>query len=130
MVPIKFQLDLSGVYYNVFVSIYAEDGTVALSHGGVEIGQGVNTKAVQVAAKMFDIPMERIKVKPCSTVTNPNGFPTGGSITSELICLVSSFQVTSVMNLYHHYYIILIFAHAQTSCQAATLAADIKRIMQ
>ena len=45
MVPLRFLLDwATGVPYTVFISIYLNDGTVAIAHGGVEIGQGINTK--------------------------------------------------------------------------------------
>ena len=41
--PVRFGL-VYGSPYTVFVSIYFVDGTVAIAHGGVEIGQGINTK--------------------------------------------------------------------------------------
>ena len=45
MMPLRFNLNWDvGVPCTILISIYAEDGTVAVSHGGVEIGQGINTK--------------------------------------------------------------------------------------
>lgn len=88
MVPLKFRMPLDIPGYPVLVNIYAEDGTVAVSHGGVEIGQGINTKVAQVAAMTLNVPMESIVIKPCSTITAPNTGLTGGSSTSEMNCLV------------------------------------------
>ena len=50
----------------------------------------LSTQVAQVAAKTLGISIELVKVKPSNTLTNPNGQATGGSITSELNCLVSS----------------------------------------
>jgi len=44
-VPLKFGLAWENIgFYTVMISIYAADGTVAVTHGGIEIGQGINTK--------------------------------------------------------------------------------------
>ena len=47
MVPLRFGLQWAGVPYSAHVSIYRTDGTVAIAHGGIEVGQGINTKVGQ-----------------------------------------------------------------------------------
>lgn len=46
MVPLKFGMAIGSSPYSVLVSVYANDGSVAVVHGGVEIGQGINTKVL------------------------------------------------------------------------------------
>lgn len=43
IVPMAWLLDVTG-QFPVLVSIYHIDGTVVVSHGGIECGQGINTK--------------------------------------------------------------------------------------
>uniref|UniRef100_A0A6P7FEZ8 Indole-3-acetaldehyde oxidase-like n=1 Tax=Diabrotica virgifera virgifera TaxID=50390 RepID=A0A6P7FEZ8_DIAVI len=85
VVPIKFPME---IYFNygVLVSIYHSDGSVAISHGGVEIGQGVNTKAIQTCAYKLGIPMEKITVKPSNNLIGANSGITGASLASEGVC--------------------------------------------
>eukprot|EP00731_Ephydatia_muelleri_P028954 Em0020g598a len=87
MVPLKFGLGWNNSPFTVLVSVYATDGTVAVTHGGVEVGQGIDTKVAQVAARTLGIPLDMIVIKPSNSLTNPNGASTGGSTTSELACL-------------------------------------------
>ena len=68
------------------MSIFAKDGSVSVSHGGIEMGQGINTKVRQVVADKLGIDMALIKIKPVANLTNPNAFTTGGSMGSELNC--------------------------------------------
>ncbi|KAF2354200.1 Aldehyde oxidase/xanthine dehydrogenase molybdopterin binding [Trinorchestia longiramus] len=72
--------------YATQVIIYAHDGTVAITHGGVEMGQGINTKAAQVAAGILGVPLSLVKVKPNTTVGSANSFVTGGSFGSDVVC--------------------------------------------
>ncbi|XP_041981533.1 probable aldehyde oxidase 2 [Aricia agestis] len=71
--------------FNAIVSVYHRDGTVSITHGATEMGQGVNTKVAQVAAYALGIPLEDISVKPSSSVTSPNCMATGGSVGSECV---------------------------------------------
>ncbi|RZC32795.1 xanthine dehydrogenase/oxidase, partial [Asbolus verrucosus] len=85
VVPMTYYLGLSGPY-SVVVSIFHGDGTVQISHGGIEVGQGINTKAAQVCAYKLGIALEKVAVIPSNNFTAPNNMTTGGSITSEAIC--------------------------------------------
>lgn len=85
LVPMKYPFRFWGNFYGT-VDIFGMDGSVALVHGAIEMGQGVNTKAAQVAAHVLGVPLERVTVKPTMTVTSPNNVCTGGSIGSEAVC--------------------------------------------
>ncbi len=65
------------------VHVYT-DGSVAVSTGAVEMGQGVNTKIAQVAAKVFSLPIERVKVHTTNTLRIANTSPTAASAAADL----------------------------------------------
>uniref|UniRef100_A0A1B6E3D0 FAD-binding PCMH-type domain-containing protein n=1 Tax=Clastoptera arizonana TaxID=38151 RepID=A0A1B6E3D0_9HEMI len=82
LVPMIYPFGYWGSYHST-VSVYAPDGTVAITHGCVEIGQGLNTKVAQVCAYMFGIDVDDVSIKPTMAITSPNNTPTGGSLGSE-----------------------------------------------
>lgn len=85
-----------------FVAIYHRDGTVVVSHGGTECGQAINTKAAQVAAYTLGIQLDMVSVKPSNNVIAANAITTGGSVTSDLVCLVSHFCRLIYRNCYFY----------------------------
>ena len=60
------------------------DGSVLLSHGGMEMGQGLHTKMVQVCSRCLGIPVEAIHISETSTNTVANASPTAASASSDL----------------------------------------------
>lgn len=72
-------------YLDANLSVYHGDGTVSLTHGGIEMGQGINTKAVQLCAYLLKISVEKVQIKANDTTTSPNSFCTAASITSQVI---------------------------------------------
>ena len=53
------------------------DGSILLSHGGIEMGQGLHTKMIQVAAKVLKVNMKKIHIIDTSTETIANSTATG-----------------------------------------------------
>ncbi|CAH2267498.1 jg22586 [Pararge aegeria aegeria] len=72
--------------YTALVSVYRGDGTVTITTGGIEMGQGVNTKAAQVCAYELGIPLDDVKVIPNYSFVAANNVFSGSSIVSECIC--------------------------------------------
>ena len=54
MVPLKFGISWQGVHYTCQVTIYYSDGTIAISHAGIEMGQGINTKVTVYLRHRFN----------------------------------------------------------------------------
>lgn len=115
VVPMRFPVTWARRRLNCLIAIFHSGGTVAVTHGGIELGQGINTKVckvriwwycgyllktfrlsfqvAQVVAYELGIEMEYIAVQPNVSFTDANGTSTGGSVTSEVTCLVSFIEL-------------------------------------
>ena len=65
------------------VNVYT-DGSVLLSHGGTEMGQGLHTKMTQIASEVLGIDLSFIHISEASTDKVPNTMPTAGSTSTDL----------------------------------------------
>ncbi|KAF3824243.1 hypothetical protein GH733_008528 [Mirounga leonina] len=86
MVPLKFPVGLGSVALGqaaALVHIYL-DGSVLVTHGGIEMGQGVHTKMIQVVSRELRMPMSNIHLRGTSTETVPNTNISGGSVVADL----------------------------------------------
>ncbi len=68
---------------NALVNIHL-DGTIEASTGATEMGQGVNTKILQVIAEAFSISPSKVKIMATSTQRNANTSATAASSGSDL----------------------------------------------
>lgn len=86
MVPTKFGLNFPPVELNqaaALIHVYT-DGSVLLSHAGVEMGQGLHTKMVQIASTVLEIPPSKIHISETATDKVINTPPTAASMSSDL----------------------------------------------
>jgi len=84
--PVKFGISFTTAFFNqagALVLIY-KDGSVQVNHGGTEMGQGLHTKMLQVAADSLGVPLESLRVMPTRTDKIPNTSATAASSGSDL----------------------------------------------
>jgi len=86
VMPVCFGVSFTNTSMNqarALVHIY-QDGSIGISTGAVEMGQGVNTKLVQVAARVFSVSADRIKIETTNTSRVANTSPTAASSGADL----------------------------------------------
>ncbi|XP_027534025.1 aldehyde oxidase 2-like [Neopelma chrysocephalum] len=86
IIPMKFSVGFNATYFHqagALVHIYI-DGSVLVTHGGIELGQGIHTKMLQIASRELKIPLSYIHFCETSTTTVPNGKYTAGSVGTEI----------------------------------------------
>nr|MDQ3016899.1 molybdopterin-dependent oxidoreductase [Bacteroidota bacterium] len=86
IMPICFGISFTKTLMNqarALVHVYT-DGSVGVSTGAVEMGQGVNTKIQQVVENIFSIPASSINVHSTNTFRIANTSPSAASATADL----------------------------------------------
>ncbi|GAB4572016.1 MAG: xanthine dehydrogenase molybdopterin binding subunit [Rhodothalassiaceae bacterium] len=86
LTPVKFGISFTATHLNqagALVHVYT-DGSVHLNHGGTEMGQGLFVKVAQVAADVFGLDLDRVKITATTTAKVPNTAPTAASSGSDL----------------------------------------------
>src|SRR5690606_26160289 len=84
--PVKFGISFNKTEYNqagALVHIYT-DGSIQVNHGGTEMGQGLHTKMLGVAARSLGVNVARLRIMPTSTDKVPNTSATAASSGSDL----------------------------------------------
>jgi xanthine dehydrogenase large subunit len=86
MTGVKFGISFTTSFLNqgnALVNLYT-DGTVQVSTGATEMGQGVNVKIRQLVADEFALGVDRVVLMPTSTEKNNNTSPTAASASADL----------------------------------------------
>ncbi|GAA4109405.1 xanthine dehydrogenase molybdopterin binding subunit [Knoellia locipacati] len=84
--PVKFGISFNLTAFNqagALVHVY-KDGSVLVTHGGTEMGQGLHTKMLQVAATTLGVPLQLVRLAPTRTDKVPNTSATAASSGADL----------------------------------------------
>ena len=83
---VKFGISFNLTAFNqagALVHVY-KDGSVLINHGGTEMGQGLHTKMLQVAATTLGVPLGKVRLAPTRTDKVPNTSATAASSGADL----------------------------------------------
>jgi xanthine dehydrogenase large subunit len=86
LTPVKFGISFTLTWLNqagALVHVY-QDGSIALNHGGTEMGQGLFQKVAQVTAHVFGLDVGMVKITATDTAKVPNTSATAASSGSDL----------------------------------------------
>lgn len=84
--PVKFGISFTTTFLNqagALIHLYT-DGSIHLSHGGTEMGQGLMIKVAGIVADVFAVPLEAVRIFSTRTDKVPNTSATAASSGTDL----------------------------------------------
>lgn len=122
MTPVKFGISFTAIHLNqagALVHIYT-DGSILLSHGGTEMGQGLHTKICQVVANGFGVSLDRVQISASRTDKVPNTSPTAASSGTDL----NGMAALDAVNQIRDRMIEFLSEHFETDAESITFGND------
>ncbi|MBQ5965468.1 xanthine dehydrogenase molybdopterin binding subunit [Massilia sp. ZL223] len=86
LTPVKFGIAFNVTHLNqagALVHVYV-DGSILVNHGGTEMGQGINTKVMQVVAHELGVDLGRVRASATNTSKVANTSATAASTGADL----------------------------------------------
>lgn len=86
LTPVKFGIAFNVTHLNqagALVHVYV-DGSILVNHGGTEMGQGINTKVMQVVAHELGVDLARVRATATNTSKVANTSATAASTGADL----------------------------------------------
>ena len=123
LMPVCFGISFTNTLMNqasALVHVYT-DGSVGISTGAVEMGQGVNRKLCNIAAKIFSINPDRIKIETTNTTRAANTSPTAASSGADLngnALMIACFKLLDRLKFF-------VSGHMKSKCESITIEDEI-----
>jgi xanthine dehydrogenase large subunit len=86
LMPVCFGISFTNTFMNqasALVHVYS-DGSISVSTGAIEMGQGVNMKIRQAVASIFSVDIELVKMESTNTTRAANTSPTAASAGADM----------------------------------------------
>ncbi len=99
LMPVCFGISFTKSHLNqgnALVHVYA-DGSVSVTTGGIEMGQGISSNVAAVVARTFGISRRRVRVESTNTTRVANMSPSAASATTDLNGNAAIIAVESIL---------------------------------
>ena len=86
LMPVCFGISFTNTFMNqasALVHVYS-DGSISVSTGAIEMGQGVNMKIRQTVASVFGVNIDHVKIESTNTTRAANTSPTAASAGADM----------------------------------------------
>jgi xanthine dehydrogenase large subunit len=100
LMPVCFGISFTKSHLNqgnALVHVYA-DGSVSVTTGGIEMGQGISSNVASVVASTFGISRQRVRVESTNTTRVANMSPSAASATTDLNGNAAIVAVESILD--------------------------------